>query len=614
MGRRWPTRLVLGLGVLSLWWGLFRLERIFVVERAQAHARATDEQDTLAEYARRTVEQHLQGALHAVEEDIVAARANPLREAAGLLLLEDGRQLLPRRDRPRPGDGAHGQELYVQLRAGELPTVADEGSPWAERVRMFALLRRMLQEGDRGGIEETANELLRHRAHYVIEGDHDIPFTLAMLDEITARFEPLETFARDVLRDGLDKYGGRRVEGLQKELLRQRSQLTARDFAFLGERIASLSQRFGVQADDFIARRDAAPGALVPAPDPMDAPALLLGGTWYAAPRPGGRVTGLRVDLWTIAQETEAQMHARALLGADDRLVLPPLSGVVDIASLPLLVESPRFAAAHRNAESRFWLKTTFTGVSAAFALLVGLMALFVQHRKQRFIELKSDFVATVSHELRTPLASIRLMAETLQRRTRGRPEVKDYPERIVKDIDELTFLVENILSFNRLDKGRWEPRLGEVDMAALLEEVHEELRWYGHLDVELSTVGIDGLVVRADRELIKLLFRNLAKNACAYNERNPVRIEVAVVERGSSRLVLEIRDNGVGIAAAEQRRVFEDFERGTGEHARGSGLGLSICRRTMRAHGGAISIARSGPEGTSFRLEFPGTMLPSPP
>src|SRR5690606_8889595 len=109
MPRRWPTWLLLGLGLLSLFWGLYRLERIFVDEREEAHAQVTEEQNTLAEYARRTLEQHLEQALHDAEESLPAARSDPLVAAQGLLLVEDGRQLLPRRDAPRDGDDAPGQ-------------------------------------------------------------------------------------------------------------------------------------------------------------------------------------------------------------------------------------------------------------------------------------------------------------------------------------------------------------------------------------------------------------------------------------------------------------------------------------------------------------------------
>ncbi|MCA9706509.1 MAG: tRNA-dihydrouridine synthase [Myxococcales bacterium] len=115
--------------------------------------------------------------------------------------------------------------------------------------------------------------------------------------------------------------------------------------------------------------------------------------------------------------------------------------------------------------------------------------------------------------------------------------------------------------------------------------------------------------VLHGDRELLKLLLRNLVKNACTYNERTPVTLELRGRSEGA-RWVVEIADNGVGIPAAEQGRVFEDFRRVAGTRARGSGLGLSICRKTMEAHGGRIRIVSSSPEGTRFALEFPATMV----
>ena len=102
-------------------------------------------------------------------------------------------------------------------------------------------------------------------------------------------------------------------------------------------------------------------------------------------------------------------------------------------------------------------------------------------------------------------------------------------------------------------------------------------------------------------------------KNACTYNERRPVELEVAARSEGQ-RFVVEVADNGVGIPAADHGRIFEDFQRGAGTRARGSGLGLSICRKTMEAHGGRIRIVRSSPEGTRFALEFPATMVRAQP
>jgi two-component system sensor histidine kinase SenX3 len=216
--------------------------------------------------------------------------------------------------------------------------------------------------------------------------------------------------------------------------------------------------------------------------------------------------------------------------------------------------------------------------------------------------------VAGVSHELRTPLASMRVLAETLLRRTQNLEQVRDYPARLLRDVDGMSFLVENILSFNRMGRGLWRPRpeplqLGEL-VAGMCDEAAERAGRSLRLRLDLEEKDV---TIEADPELMRLLVRNLAANAIHYNERDPVEIRLQV-RRGPDRSVtVELGDNGVGIGADERERVFEDFYRGQGsERARGSGLGLALCRRVMALHGGTITIARSDPSGTLFRLWFP--------
>jgi signal transduction histidine kinase len=207
-------------------------------------------------------------------------------------------------------------------------------------------------------------------------------------------------------------------------------------------------------------------------------------------------------------------------------------------------------------------------------------------------------------------LASLRLMAETIERKTAGIAAARDYPARMVREIDDLNFLVDNILSFNRLDKGRWRPRRERVEVRAIVEEVAEDLALWSSRPVEVRCRDLDGLVLRADPELLRLLLRNLGKNACTYCDRETVVLEVSgrVRPRGwSGGVTVLVTDNGVGIPRREHRRIFGDFYRGRGTPtSRGSGLGLAICRKTMAAHGGKIRIVDSSPIGTTFALEFP--------
>jgi signal transduction histidine kinase len=351
-------------------------------------------------------------------------------------------------------------------------------------------------------------------------------------------------------------------------------------------------------------------GVVLPAGLGTDA---LLRGSWYVQPVRGLGVRGVAVDVEGMLAGLTHQMRERGLLGERDVLALLSWEDVVPLGELRLSVESPRWAHEERLLARRHRVKSLLVGVCAALgAALVGL-ALLAQRRKLRYLELRSDFVATVSHELRTPLAAIRVMAETLERKVAGVAGARDYPTRILRETDGLTFLVENLLSFNRIDKGRWRPRLGPVRLEEVLDAVARDVRGWTEVPVELE-LAVGGAQVEADGQLLRLLFTNLFRNAVAYGARRPVRLAVrARAADGRERgLVVDVTDNGVGIPREAWEQVFGEFERltGHGPEAPGSGLGLALCRRIAALHGGALRVADSSPEGTTFRLHLPGGRL----
>jgi len=606
MRRVAPTVAVLFVGLLLLLWGLATLEGIIVEERHDAKAQLDDARETLAQYARRALQGELAAALHEVQPQIAEAANDPLAADEGLLLIDESAQVLPRWVRFAPGDSTPGRELYSGLRTGDTDDIEaslsqDPEGPWAQRLALHEAVQRALRSGSNAAIEHAVRALLLHRALWVLQTVNELPATLAMLDALYEHSTPLDSFVAQLLKTGM----GRR--GLQRQLLSRRERFTEPDFRFLAERIVSLSTKAGVPSDDFELQVAAAGSERIFVPESTSGPSLLSDGHWYIEPRHVTQFVGVAVDLAPHFAAVEQEMRDRGLLREADAIAVVDRTGL--LAELEVKITAPRLDAAAQDADRRFSLKTTFVVLAATLALIIAVLAVVLQHKSSRFVELKSDFVATVSHELRTPLASIRLMAETLQRRTIGVPRVRDYPERIVREIDELAFLVENILSFNRLDKGRWEPRPSHVDVAEVMDDVVASLEHYGFSDVELTTEGIDGLTLNADRELLKLMFRNLTKNACTYNDRTP--IEISVRLRPDSRnLTLEFTDNGVGIDPAQHKRVFQDFRRGGQSRARGSGLGLSICRKSAAAHGGRISITKSGPEGTTFEVALPRALV----
>jgi len=236
-------------------------------------------------------------------------------------------------------------------------------------------------------------------------------------------------------------------------------------------------------------------------------------------------------------------------------------------------------------------------GVSCGIlaALLAALGVLWVR-QERRYLDLKAEFVATVSHELKTPLASVRLLAETLERRLPA-GDGRDYPARIVREVDRLAFLVENILSFHRISKGKVMPRLADVNVREVVEAVHRDRS--GGRDVSLSAEAVPDTWLRADPELLHLVFSNLYENSWRHGVRRPVEIRVSAEPRAGAVEVL-FADNGPGLPQPG------GVSNGAARH--GSGLGLEICRRIVALHGGSMRVVKSGPEGTTFGMSLPAS------
>jgi signal transduction histidine kinase len=437
----------------------------------------------------------------------------------------------------------------------------------------------------------------------------DVPLVLSVVRALR-RAGPSPELLRMLLRDGVAQEGRvpQGLEGLQRALLRRRGRVSDEQWARLCADVGTVSREVRVPAGDFEARCQTKVTARPPVWQ------LLPGESLWRTPQPpdqlwfvrsrNGQAEGVAVELSVLVDELTGRLRSRGLLSPRDELVFSVPIGSSALSGLAMTLEAPEWNESARRREERFVVKSVLLGVSAALTLGLAALAVLAQRRKLRFVELKSDFVATVSHELRTPLASMRVMAETLERRLEGHPGAKDYPARIVREVDGLSLLVDNILSFNRLDKGRWQRREGKVALASLPPLLRSEAERYPGAKVELEFEGFDAATIDADVELLQLLLINLLRNACKYNARDPVRVAFACA--GAT---VRVTDNGVGIPQREWENVFVEFNRLPGQHGRGgagSGLGLALARRIMGLHGGTIAVERSTAEGTTFVLKFP--------
>ena len=606
--RGWSLVLFSGLALLVLAWGLFHMHGIFLEERADALAGIASQRRTLEQYAQKELEQRLDKRLDRATPTIDAAAQDPLLPGNDVLLVDRGRQLLPRTIGNSPGTNNRAAKLFKVLlsdepqRAAEQAQADDPESPWVQRLALFIQLDAALTAGDRDASERTVRALLSERARFVVAARKDLPLTVAMLSRLNKSAAPQASFMSSLLRDGLSA-GPTKIEGVQRALLRNRHRFTEEDMRQLGAEITSLSETHRVMFGDFAARLKDKPAAIVSLPKVIDSPMLLDEGRWYVEPARNERMRGLRVELTTTLSEITATMRERALIAAEDEVRGPATGAAQPLAGWLLSVESPNWQPAKDAVQSRYRLKA-FLEVLIAL-LCFGLMGAgwWVYRRKQRFLELKSEFVSAVSHELRTPLASIRLMAETLERKTQGMDQVRDYPQRIVRDVDGLTVLVENILSFNRLSRGRWVPKLEQVNLSEIMAKLDDERDSWERGQASLSLGELQPVELQADRQLLQLLLTNLLRNACNYNERTPA---ISVEANNDNGWRIRVKDNGTGIPAEHRERVFDDFYRANKGGVRGSGLGLALCRKIMLAHGGGIRIADSSPAGSTFELHFP--------
>ncbi len=258
---------------------------------------------------------------------------------------------------------------------------------------------------------------------------------------------------------------------------------------------------------------------------------------------------------------------------------------------------------------TRNWLVGGGIFALAMSVVLGGLLILRDAGREVQVARLRSEFVANVSHELRTPLTTIRLYAETLLLgRHRSEQQMQEYLTTLLHESRRLSRLVDNVLDFSRIERGertyqRQACDLGEVARAAL--ETFSGLFAAEGFEVE-EEVAAELPPVLADREAAEGAVANLLGNAVKYSpRRKAVRL---AVERRDAEILVEVADRGIGLPPGEEERIFEQFHRGANAagSTAGTGLGLSLVKSVVEAHGGRVEAADRPGGGSVFRLYFP--------
>jgi signal transduction histidine kinase len=262
----------------------------------------------------------------------------------------------------------------------------------------------------------------------------------------------------------------------------------------------------------------------------------------------------------------------------------------------------------------RMWYAAALI-LAAAVAAWIGILNAWRGYRRQvRLAEMTSNFVSSVSHELRAPLASMRLMAESLDRGKVGdEKKRKDYYRLIVQECRRLAGLVENVLDFSRIRQGRKRYEFEPVDGLALVREtvrMMEPVAKERSLTVSFQSGAPTDLQPEWDGPAVQQAVVNLLDNAIKHSpEGSIVKVELGMTEDRNIQIAIE--DQGPGISSEEQERIFDAFYRLGSElrrETRGIGIGLSIVKHVAEAHGGRVFLESTPGRGSRFVLELPLT------
>ena len=234
--------------------------------------------------------------------------------------------------------------------------------------------------------------------------------------------------------------------------------------------------------------------------------------------------------------------------------------------------------------------------------------------REIRRNEQHDSFINAVTHELKTPIASIRLYLQTLQRREVDDAQRREFYEHMLLDTDRLLNTVEQVLKAGVAGQKKGPARRLPVDFDALVRDCLELARVRHHLlpeTLEYREAIQNGATVRVagDPEELRTAVANLLDNAVKYSPKG-VHISVELETPDTERVVLRVRDQGIGIPKHELKRIFRRFYRVTQRslsQVKGTGLGLFIVRSIARRHGGQVYAHSEGiGKGTTVTLELP--------
>ncbi len=275
---------------------------------------------------------------------------------------------------------------------------------------------------------------------------------------------------------------------------------------------------------------------------------------------------------------------------------------------LSLSLRDSRLVDAAVTERNRLYRWTGFLVVF--FTCLLAIVIARAFRRQIHLANLKNDLVGNVSHELKTPLSSMRLLVDTLLEEEKlDESTTREYLELIAKENIRLSRLIENFLTFTRMEEDRhlfdFEALCPRDIVEAAVDAAGERFR---AADCDFKVQIEEGVpLVRGDHDSLVTVLLNLLDNAYKYSD--APREVTMMVSHGGSNVCFVVRDNGIGLSRKSMRRIFHRFvqiDQSLARDGGGCGLGLSIVESIVKAHGGTVNVTSSPGRGSTFSVLIP--------
>lgn len=289
------------------------------------------------------------------------------------------------------------------------------------------------------------------------------------------------------------------------------------------------------------------------------------------------------------------------------------ISTVTVLLTLALLVGWTLVIVQNMSLRGAVWGNTwLLVGGIAFFVVIMSVLVMFSVFLVREILEVRRQqtFIDSVTHELKSPLASIKLCLDTLVRTELSLEQREKLRQMMLSDVDRLTVFVDDILEATRLSHGRRSQSWTTISVPAVVNRLIEGMRRRHNLAEDAIRTEIPNeLTLQTDPTAFETIVKNLLDNAVKYSG-TPPQVCVTIRRIDGERLELEVRDQGIGIARNQLKRIFKRFYRVPSDDVysrSGTGLGLYVVAALVRNLGGKIKAHSDGPNrGTRIWVRLP--------